>query len=233
MAMVSNGGTDTEGAQVRTQRCPMAQEIDPYQPPKSKVTLDDAKPKVKSIIAEAWRFRGVCFAYAATATVVFFGSVIAPGVRQVFVLVPQRVINWGEIWRIVTYPLVHMSLLHLVTVGAVLIMLGWIVEQQLRRSRSIVAMIAGAALPGVGYVLVEREQALVGGAFIASTFAAAFICLWIRGRQVAPKWHAILVALAGAYAVLVLASSLRVIVPYALSWVVGGAIALSERKEQG
>lgn len=103
----------------------------------------------------------------------------------------------GEVWRLLTAPLVHFSRSHLGWDLLVFVAAGWTSEAVGDRRFWIVCGLA-AVLPGLAYLLAAPGLARYGGLSGVSTGAVAYLCMGRAesDRRSRPLWLALLLLVA-------------------------------------
>jgi membrane associated rhomboid family serine protease len=163
----------------------------------------------------------------------FIGLVLliaVPAALPYIALFPEDVIQRGHLWALISYAALPGNVIHLLLIAAAVLRLGWYLEPVFGRVRYLALLVGAAFGSGVMYVALQPARAppLIGGLFVASAVASAFI-VWSVPRRAhfgaGLKLFWALVALWAAYTLW--ASPIQLSAVHVVAWAIGALVAFT------
>jgi len=141
--------------------------------------------KRSSALSRYRRVAPVSSAYSATVIAVWILCLFSPSILLGLMLKPSDVMAGGQLWRLLSYCVVHSpaSLLHPIFIAASIPLIGWYVEPNLGRTRTIGLLATSALLGSIGFLGAGEQSPFVGGAFVVVGYASALVVWAHRGRE--------------------------------------------------
>jgi membrane associated rhomboid family serine protease len=188
------------------------------------LVLNGMSSRIRSLAQRA----PLSVAFCCLSLVALAVSIAMPASVRHLALFPEDVIVRGHVWALLTYAILHGSILHLLVVSVPVLWLGWYLEPVFGWARYLVLLVGGALGAGIAYVFSQPGLPLVGGLFVANAVVAAFTFWSIPNRGKFSSRLRVFWALVVIWAAYTLwASPLEFSAVHMVSWGIGVVVALS------